>query len=88
MIEYQAVQASSEVSATETKGNSGVSTENKTYMSIKERAPEAPIVEADETNASVDVTPNGESTKLVQNTQLQMVNQHQSLQVKMEERGH
>ncbi|MEJ7461867.1 cell wall anchor protein, partial [Staphylococcus warneri] len=45
-VGYQAVQAESEIIATETKGNSDVSTESKVTMPRKEVAPEAPDIVA------------------------------------------
>mgnify|MGYP002713640639 FL=1 len=66
-IGYQAVQAESEIIATETKGNSNSSTESKVTMPRKETTPEAPTIEADEEHANVEVTPKDEVTKLVIN---------------------
>ena len=66
-IGYQAVQAESEVIATETKGNSNPSTESKVTMPRKEATPEAPDVEASEEQVNVEVTPKDDSTKLIIN---------------------
>ncbi|WP_249339602.1 hypothetical protein [Staphylococcus sp. U] len=66
-IGYQAVRAESEVVATETKGNSDTSVENKINMPRKEVMPDSPVIEADEEHANVEVTPKDESTKLVIN---------------------
>ncbi|EEE48691.1 SasC/FmtB family protein [Staphylococcus capitis] len=66
-VGYQAVQAESEIIATETKGNSDVSTESKVTMPRKEVAPEAPDIVASVEHANVEVTPKGEATKLVIN---------------------
>ncbi|MDS3995222.1 LPXTG cell wall anchor domain-containing protein [Staphylococcus capitis] len=66
-ISYKAVRAESEVVATETKGNSDTSVENKINMPRKEVMPDSPVIEADEEHANVEVTPKDESTKLVIN---------------------
>ncbi|MGX0830195.1 LPXTG-motif cell wall-anchored protein [Staphylococcus capitis] len=66
-IGYKAVRAESEVVATETKGNSDTSVENKINMPRKEVMPDSPVIEADEEHANVEVTPKDESTKLVIN---------------------
>uniref|UniRef100_UPI003F5325A9 SasC/FmtB family protein n=1 Tax=Staphylococcus capitis TaxID=29388 RepID=UPI003F5325A9 len=66
-VGYQAVQAESEVVATETKGNSDTSAESKVTMPRKEVTPESPAIEANEEHVNVEVTPKGESTKLVIN---------------------
>ena len=50
---YQAVQPESEVIATETKGNSDASTENRVTMPRKEITPLSPIVEANEEHVNV-----------------------------------
>ncbi|WP_186306240.1 SasC/FmtB family protein [Staphylococcus capitis] len=64
---HPAVQAESEVVATETKGNSDTSTESKINMPRKEVTPESPAIEANEEHVNVEVTPKGKSTKLVIN---------------------
>ncbi|MEK5170559.1 SasC/FmtB family protein [Staphylococcus sp. FSL K6-0223] len=64
---HQAVLAESEVVATETKGNSDESAESKINMPRKEVTPESPAIEANEEHVNVEVTPKGESTKLVIN---------------------
>ena len=64
---HQAVLAESEVVATETKGNSDTSTESKINMPRKEVTPESPAIEANEEHVNVEVTPKGESTKLIIN---------------------
>ncbi|WP_454277708.1 SasC/FmtB family protein [Staphylococcus capitis] len=66
-IGHQAVLAESEVVATETKGNSDTSTESKINMPRKEVTPESPAIEANEEHVNVEVTPKGESTKLIIN---------------------
>ncbi|WP_157946444.1 SasC/FmtB family protein [Staphylococcus capitis] len=66
-IGYQAVQAESEIVATETKGNSDASAESKINMPRKEVTPDSPVIEANEERVNVEVTPKGESTKLVIN---------------------
>ena len=63
-IGYQAVQAESEIVATETKGNSDTSTKSKIIMPRKEATPDAPIVEKDERDVNVSIVPSGLSTKL------------------------
>lgn len=63
-IGYQAVQAESEVVATEIKGNSDTSTESKIIMPRKEATPDAPIVEKDERDVNVSIIPSDLSTKL------------------------
>ena len=64
---HPAVQAESEVVATETKGNSNTSPESKVTMPRKESTPDSPTIEANEERVNVEVTPKGESTKLVIN---------------------
>ena len=64
---HQAVLVESEVVATETKGNSDTSTESKINMPRKEVTPESPAIEANEEHVNVEVTPKGESTKLIIN---------------------
>ncbi|MDS0967388.1 SasC/FmtB family protein [Staphylococcus capitis] len=66
-IGYQDVQTESEIVATETKGNSDTSPESKINMPRKEVTPESPAIEANEEHVNVEVTPKGESTKLVIN---------------------
>ncbi|WP_208605714.1 hypothetical protein, partial [Rhizobium aegyptiacum] len=66
-VGYQAVQAESEIVATETKGNSDSSSESKLKMPRKEVTPEAPDVEASEEQVNVEVTPKDDSTKLIIN---------------------
>ncbi|WP_347246644.1 hypothetical protein [Staphylococcus capitis] len=64
---HPAVQAESEIVATETKGNSNTSAESKVTMPRKESTPDSPTIEANEERVNVEVTPKGESTKLVIN---------------------
>ncbi|MFI8613213.1 SasC/FmtB family protein [Staphylococcus capitis] len=64
---HQAVLAKSEIVATETKGNSNTSAESKINMPRKEVTPDSPVIEANEERVNVEVTPKGESTKLVIN---------------------
>ncbi|MFW3534352.1 SasC/FmtB family protein [Staphylococcus caprae] len=64
IISHTAVQAESEVTASETKGNSDSSGLNKVTMPRKESTPDAPTVNANEAQANVSILPNGESTKL------------------------
>ena len=66
-VGYQAVQAESEIVATETKGNSDSSSESNLKMPRKETTPEAPDIVASVEHANVKVTPKGEVTKLVIN---------------------
>ncbi|MCG2197913.1 LPXTG cell wall anchor domain-containing protein [Staphylococcus epidermidis] len=61
---YQAVQPESEIIATETKGNSDASTENRVTMPRKEVTPLSPIVEANEEHVNVVIAPNGEATQI------------------------
>ncbi|MCG2501394.1 LPXTG cell wall anchor domain-containing protein [Staphylococcus epidermidis] len=61
---YQAVQPESEVIATETKGNSDASTENRVTMPRKEVTPLSPIVEENEEHVNVVIAPNGEATQI------------------------
>nr|WP_261296598.1 SasC/FmtB family protein [Staphylococcus capitis] len=63
-VGYQAVQAESEIIATETKGNSDSSSESKLKMPRKETTPEAPDIQSNAEHVNVEVTPKGESTKL------------------------
>ncbi|MCG1098962.1 LPXTG cell wall anchor domain-containing protein [Staphylococcus epidermidis] len=63
-IDYQAVQPESEVIATETKGNSDASAENRVTMPRKEVTPLSPIVEANEERVNVTIAPNGEATQI------------------------
>ena len=63
-IDYQAVQPESEVIATETKGNSDASAENRVTMPRKEVTPLSPIVEANEEHVNVVIAPNGEATQI------------------------
>ncbi|WP_213470992.1 SasC/FmtB family protein [Staphylococcus caprae] len=64
-ISYSAVHPESEVTASETKGNSDMSPESKVNMPRKEQTPVPPIVNANEAQANVNIAPNGESTKVV-----------------------
>ncbi|WP_213667962.1 LPXTG cell wall anchor domain-containing protein, partial [Staphylococcus capitis] len=64
---HQAVLAESEIVATETKGNSDESAKSKINMPRKEVTPDSPVIEANEERVNVEVTPKGESTKLVIN---------------------
>ena len=66
-IGHQSVLAESEIVATETKGNSNTSPESKVTMPRKESTPDSPTIEANEERVNVEVTPKGESTKLVIN---------------------
>ncbi|MBE7347789.1 YSIRK signal domain/LPXTG anchor domain surface protein, partial [Staphylococcus epidermidis] len=61
---YQAVQPESEIIATETKGNSDASAENRVTMPRKEATPIPPTLEASVQEASVTVTPNENATKV------------------------
>ncbi|MBM0772845.1 SasC/FmtB family protein, partial [Staphylococcus epidermidis] len=63
-IDYQAVQPESEIIATETKGNSDASAENRVTMPRKEATPIPPTLEASVQEASVTVTPNENATKV------------------------
>ncbi|MEJ7447524.1 SasC/FmtB family protein [Staphylococcus epidermidis] len=63
-IDYQAVQPESEVIATETKGNSDASAENRVTMPRKKVTPLSPIVEANEERVNVTIAPNGEATQI------------------------
>ncbi|MGC9649990.1 SasC/FmtB family protein [Staphylococcus warneri] len=63
-INHQGVQNGSEVSASETHGNSDASTESRANVPVKEATPTAPVITSDETNASVTVTPQGGSDKM------------------------
>ena len=60
-----AVQPESEITASETKGNSEASQTSKVTMPRKEQTPPAPTIIADVERASVSVIPNDESTKVV-----------------------
>ena len=62
---YQGVQNGSEVSASETHGNSDASTESRANVPIKEATPTAPVITPDEANASVTVTPQGDADKMI-----------------------
>ncbi|MBU5272848.1 SasC/FmtB family protein [Staphylococcus caprae] len=64
-ISYSAVHPESEVTASETKGNSDVSPESKVNMPRKEQTPVPPIVNANEAQADVNIAPNDGSTKVV-----------------------
>ena len=64
-ISYTAVQPESEITASETKGNSEASQTSKVTMPRKEQTPPAPTIIADVERASVSVIPNDESTKVV-----------------------
>ncbi|WP_333487286.1 SasC/FmtB family protein, partial [Staphylococcus epidermidis] len=61
---YQAVPPESEIIATETKGNSDASAENRVTMPRKEATPIPPTLEASVQEASVTVTPNENATKV------------------------
>ncbi|WP_189723561.1 SasC/FmtB family protein [Staphylococcus warneri] len=63
-ISYQGVQNGSEVTANESQGNSNASTEARSNVPVKEATPTAPVITPDEANASVTVTPQGESDKM------------------------
>ncbi|WP_182463855.1 SasC/FmtB family protein [Staphylococcus warneri] len=63
-VGYQGIQNGSEVSASETHGNSDASTESRANVPVKEATPTAPVITSDETNASVTVTPQGGSDKM------------------------
>ncbi|MGX0076511.1 SasC/FmtB family protein [Staphylococcus warneri] len=63
-ISYQGVQNGSEVTANESHGNSDTSTEARANVPVKEATPAAPTITPDEANASVTVTPQGESDKM------------------------
>ncbi|MEQ5991010.1 hypothetical protein [Staphylococcus saccharolyticus] len=64
-INYQAVYPESVIEANDSTGNSDTSEISRENMPRKEATPVAPEVVANEANASVDVTPNGESTKVI-----------------------
>ena len=64
-VGYQGIQNGSEVSASETHGNSDVSTETRANVPVKEATPMAPVIISDEANASVTVTPQGGSDKMI-----------------------
>ena len=63
-ISYTAVQPESEVTASETKGNSDASESSKVTMPRKEATPEPPIVSANDKEATVTVKPNDGATKV------------------------
>ncbi len=63
-VNYQGVQNGSEISASETHGNSDASPEARANVPMKEATPTAPVVTQDETNASVTVTPQGDADKM------------------------
>ena len=64
-VGYQGVQNGSEVSASETHGNSDASTESRANVPVKEATPMAPTITSDEANASVTVTPQGDADKMI-----------------------
>ena len=63
-VGYQGIQNGSEVSASETHGNSDASTESRASVPLKEATPVAPVITSDEANASVTVTPQGDVDKM------------------------
>ncbi len=63
-VGYQGVQNGSEVSASETHGNSDASIEARANVPVKEATPTAPVITTDEANASVTVTPQGDADKM------------------------
>ena len=63
-VSYHGIQNGSEVSASETHGNSDASTESRVNVPVKEATPMAPVIISDEANASVTVTPQGGSDKM------------------------
>ncbi|MGZ9478945.1 SasC/FmtB family protein [Staphylococcus epidermidis] len=63
-IDYQAVQPESEVIATETKGNSDASAENRVTMPRKTATPKPPIIKVDEMNASLAIIPYKNTTAI------------------------
>ncbi|MEJ7455996.1 SasC/FmtB family protein [Staphylococcus warneri] len=63
-VSYQGVQNGSEVTANESHGNSDSSTEARANVPVKEATPVAPVITPDEANASVTVTPQGDSDKM------------------------
>ncbi|QNQ44979.1 SasC/FmtB family protein [Staphylococcus warneri] len=63
-VSYQGIQNGSEVSANETHGNSDTSTVARANVPVKEATPVAPLITSDEANASVTVTPQGDSDKM------------------------
>ncbi|WP_260390064.1 hypothetical protein [Staphylococcus warneri] len=63
-VGYQGVQKGSEVTANESHGNSDASLESRANVPVKEATPTAPVITSDETNASVTVTPQGDSDKM------------------------
>ncbi|MGC9604271.1 hypothetical protein ACO2FP_05270 [Staphylococcus warneri] len=64
-VNYQGIQNGSEVSASETHGNSDASTESRANVPVKEATPTAPVITSDEGNASVTVTPQGDADKMI-----------------------
>ena len=95
-ISHLAVQPESEVTASETKGNSDASQEIKVKMPRKESTPQAPTISTNEEQASVIVTPSDDSTKMVikyldleiKLIQLQQVKSHQWSLNKQVQRHH
>ncbi|MDH8822989.1 SasC/FmtB family protein [Staphylococcus warneri] len=63
-VSYQGIQNGSEVSASETHGNSDISTKARANVPVKETTPMVPVITSDEASASVTVTPQGESDKM------------------------
>ncbi|MDI9231402.1 LPXTG cell wall anchor domain-containing protein [Staphylococcus caprae] len=63
-ISYTAVQPESDITVSETKGNSDASESSKVTMPRKEATPEPPIVSANEKEATVTVKPNDGATKV------------------------
>ncbi|MCF7595989.1 hypothetical protein L4I18_12595, partial [Staphylococcus warneri] len=63
-VSYQGIQNGSEVSASETHGNSDASPEARANVPLKEATPMAPVITPDEANASVTVTPQVDSDKM------------------------
>ncbi|WP_212811685.1 SasC/FmtB family protein, partial [Acinetobacter baumannii] len=63
-VNYQGVQNGSEVSAYDTSGNSDPSDEVRKNVPLKQDTPLAPVITPDEANASVTVTPQGDSDKM------------------------
>ena len=63
-VNYQGVQNGSEISASETHGNSDVSPEVQTNVPVKETTPVAPVITPDEASASVTVTPQDDADKM------------------------
>ncbi|MFF8274487.1 YSIRK signal domain/LPXTG anchor domain surface protein, partial [Staphylococcus warneri] len=63
-VSYKGIQNGSEVSASETHGNSEASPEARANVPAKEATPTAPVITPDEAKASVTVTPQGDSDKM------------------------